>query len=84
MKYSACLLLSAVAALTLAGCQSVPTMVPKVDVADTSAVRPQPVAAPILNNGSIFQSGHYRPLFEDHRARLIGDSLNVQIVEKVS
>ena len=39
----------------------------------------QPVA-----NGSIFQTGQYRPLFEDHRARLIGDSLTVQIVEKVS
>ena len=83
MKHCASLLLSTFA-LALAGCQSVPTMVPKVDVADTSAVRPQPVAAPILSNGSIFQSGHYRPLFEDHRARLIGDSLNVQIVEKVS
>ena len=26
----------------------------------------------------------YRPLFEDHRARLVGDTLTVQIVEKVS
>jgi flagellar L-ring protein precursor FlgH len=24
----------------------------------------------------------YRPLFEDHRARLVGDTLTVQIVEK--
>ena len=35
-------------------------------------------------NGSIFQSASYRPLFEDHRARLVGDTLTVQIVEKVS
>src|SRR5262249_17432222 len=31
-----------------------------------------------------FQSEQYRPLFEDHRARLVGDSLTVQIVEKIS
>ena len=36
------------------------------------------------NNGAIFQAGQYRPLFEDHRARLVGDTLTVQIVEKVS
>jgi flagellar L-ring protein precursor FlgH len=42
------------------------------------------VAAPVVNNGSIFQAGQYRPLFEDHRARMVGDTLNVQIVEKVA
>ena len=36
------------------------------------------------NNGAIFQAVAYRPLFEDHRARLAGDTLTVQIVEKVS
>ena len=40
--------------------------------------------APPVSNGAIFQAGQYRPLFEDHRARLVGDSLTVQIVEKVS
>ena len=45
-----------------------------------------PVAqpAPMVNNGAIFQAAQYRPLFEDHRARLVGDTLTVQIVEKVS
>jgi flagellar L-ring protein precursor FlgH len=38
----------------------------------------------VVNNGAIFQSSHYRPLFEDHRARLVGDTLTVQIEEKVS
>jgi flagellar L-ring protein precursor FlgH len=33
---------------------------------------------------SIYQAASYRPLFEDHRARLVGDTLTVQIVEKVS
>ena len=38
----------------------------------------------MVNNGAIFQSSQYRPLFEDHRARLVGDTLTVQIVETVS
>jgi len=35
-------------------------------------------------NGAIFQSASYRPLFEDNRARLVGDTLTVQIIEKIS
>lgn len=57
---------------------------PVVDVAEPTSARPQPVAAPALNNGAIFQAVTYRPLFEDHRARLVGDTITVQIVEKVS
>lgn len=75
--------LFAAAALALAGCQTlVPP--PKVDVAQPTHALPQPVAAPVVNNGAIFQAGQYRPLFEDHRARLVGDTLTVQIVEKVT
>lgn len=73
----------AVAAFALAGCQSlIPP--PKVDVAQPTSALPQPVAAPVVNNGSIFQAAQYRPLFEDHRARLVGDTITVQIVEKVT
>ncbi len=69
------------AAAGLSGCF---TLYPRVDVAETLPV-PEPVAAvPVTGNGAIFQSGSYRPLFEDHRARLLGDTLVVQIVEKVS
>ena len=75
------LLLAAV--LLLAGCEALNPR-PSVDVAEPTAVVPQPVVRPVLNNGAIFQGGNYRPLFEDHRARLIGDTLTVQIVEKVS
>lgn len=57
---------------------------PKVDLAQTMYVRPQPIEAPVVNNGAIFQAQQYRPLFEDHRARLVGDALTVRIVEKVS
>jgi flagellar L-ring protein precursor FlgH len=73
----------AAAAFVLAGCQSlVPP--PKVDVSQPTSALPQPVAAPVVNNGAIFQATQYRPLFEDHRARLVGDTITVQIVEKVT
>jgi len=67
----------------LAAC-STPYPLPKVDVAEPTRARPEPVVAPAVSNGSIFQAGQYRPLFEDHRARLVGDTLTVQIVEKVT
>lgn len=48
----------------------------------------QPVAAPapamVGVTGSLYQAATYRPLFEDHRARMVGDTLTVQIVEKVN
>ena len=57
---------------------------PRVEVAETLPVPEAVAAVPTAGNGAIFQAGSYRPLFEDHRARLVGDSLVVQIVEKVS
>lgn len=57
---------------------------PKVDVAEVTYAAPVAIAVPVVSNGAIFQANQYRPLFEDHRARLVGDSLTVQIVEKVS
>lgn len=65
----------------LQGCS---TIFPRVEVADTEPPRPVAAPAPVAGNGSIFQAGQYRPLFEDHRARLVGDTLTVQIVEKVT
>jgi flagellar L-ring protein precursor FlgH len=73
--------------LPLAGClASVQNYLhPRVDMIDT---KPQAIVAaappPPVATGSIFNSVTYRPLFEDHRARLVGDTLTVQIVEKVS
>jgi flagellar L-ring protein precursor FlgH len=66
----------------LAGCANLGA--PKVDVAEPTTALPQPQPAPVVSNGSIFQAAQYRPLFEDHRARLVGDTITVQIVEKVS
>ena len=70
-------------ALVLAGCEMLNPR-PPVDIREPTSAKPQAQAAPVVNNGAIFQPTQYRPLFEDHRARLIGDTLTVQIVEKVS
>jgi flagellar L-ring protein FlgH len=71
------------ALLLLSGCSTLNAPA-KVDVAEPTAALPVPVQAPVVNNGAIFQPTQYRPLFEDHRARLVGDTITVQIVEKVS
>jgi flagellar L-ring protein FlgH len=73
-------LLIALAALGLTGCETLyPT--PRVDVVGSPTTRlPQ---APVAN-GSIYQATAYRPLFEDHRARLIGDTLTIVISERVN
>lgn len=80
-------------ALGLAGCQTLYPL-PQVDVvlptaalpAVVAAPPPVPVAAaePEPPNGAIFRASAYRPLFENHRARLVGDTLAVQITEKVA
>jgi flagellar L-ring protein FlgH len=76
------LALASLACLGLAGCETL-YPVPKVDVAGSPKARPIPPEAP-PSNGAIFQTNQYRPLFEDHRARLVGDTLTVQIGEKVA
>ncbi|MGL6109897.1 MAG: flagellar basal body L-ring protein FlgH [Rubrivivax sp.] len=59
-------------------------MNPRVEVAEPTNVIPAALpAAPVSNNGAIFQAAMYRPLFEDYRARHRGDTLTVQIVEKI-
>jgi flagellar L-ring protein FlgH len=70
-----------VAATLLQGCV---WLGPRVQMADTTPVLPQAAPAPVANTGSIYNAASYRPLFEDHRARLVGDTLTVQIVEKVA
>jgi flagellar L-ring protein precursor FlgH len=67
----------------LAGCETLNSP-PPVDIAQPTSVRPPAPPMQTVNNGAIFQPSQYRPLFEDHRARLVGDTLTIQIVEKVS
>ncbi len=75
-------LLMPLPALLLAGCGLI---WPRVQVAHYEPpTLPQTPAAAQPANGSIYRAASYRPLFEDHRARHVGDTLLVQIVEKVS
>jgi flagellar L-ring protein precursor FlgH len=53
-------------------------------MADTQPLPPAPPPAAVPTTGAIFNAATYRPLFEDHRARLVGDTLTVQIVEKIN
>lgn len=73
-------------AAVLAGCGTVDAYrVPPVDVAAEPPVVAAPTTAVMPSaNGAIYQAAAYRPLFEDHRARLPGDTLTVTIVEKVN
>lgn len=73
----------AISMLTSA-CQQLPQKA-TVDFAEPRlavAAPPKPSARP--NAGSLFQSAAYRPAFEDRRARQVGDSVTIQIVENVT
>jgi flagellar L-ring protein precursor FlgH len=83
MKRACVRVLALCAGALLAACDTLNPR-PPVDVAAVTYARPELIVVPVASNGSIYQPGQYRPLFEDHRARLVGDSLTVQIVEKVS
>ncbi|MEP7281595.1 MAG: flagellar basal body L-ring protein FlgH [Rubrivivax sp.] len=66
----------------LGGCA---TLFPQAEVADTTPVEPRAVAdLPSAATGSIYQAASYRPLFEDHRARHVGDTLLIRIEERIS
>jgi len=78
--------LVALATLALAGCETMQQA--KVDFPDPALTRPvalapAPMAVPPAS-GSLYASTRYRPLFEDRRARLVGDSLTVQITENLN
>ncbi len=79
----ACAVICAAFFAALAGCEQLNPR-PPVDLASPIYAAPPPVVEPLVANGSIYQPAQYRPLFEDYRARLVGDSITVQIVEKIS
>ncbi len=47
-------------------------------------VRPPAPKAAVYSNGGIFAAGNYQPLFEDRRARNVGDTLIISINEKIN
>jgi flagellar L-ring protein precursor FlgH len=64
------------------GCSSM--LDPRVDMDPPPVVNLPAMAQPIANNGAIYQAASYRPLFEQHRARMVGDTLTISIAEKIS
>ena len=67
-------------ALALAGCSATPTTITQ----RPSSLRPA-LAEPVApTNGAIYQASAYRPMFEDRRARHIGDLLTISITEKTA
>ncbi|HJX57121.1 MAG TPA: flagellar basal body L-ring protein FlgH [Thiobacillus sp.] len=64
--------------LGLAGCGTTPTSI----VEQPTTVRPQVKPIQVASNGAIYQAATYRPLFEDRRARHVGDVLTIVINEK--
>lgn len=70
----------AVLATSLAACAVTPTTIVKAPL----TARPKPIETADATPGAIFQGNAYRPLFEDRRARLVGDILTINIAEKTS
>jgi flagellar L-ring protein precursor FlgH len=84
MKYLNESLFGLLLATLLAGCATPP---PATAIKQPFSVRPQPLAAAAANNGGIYQpeASQARPgtgLFEDRKARYVGDTLTVNLVEK--
>lgn len=69
-----------VAALAIAGCSTTPSSI----VQGPTSARPMLVQAAPSNDGAIYNANSYRPMFEDRRARHIGDLLTVNITERTS
>ncbi|MFO7189960.1 MAG: flagellar basal body L-ring protein FlgH [Pseudomonadota bacterium] len=57
---------------------------PHVEVLEPTTARPEVPQQPPVPTGSIYQAGTYRPLFEDRRARHVGDILVIQLNEKLN
>lgn len=64
----------------LAACSVTPTTI----VQGPLTARSRPPASSEGTPGAIFQNAAYRPLFEDRRARLVGDIITISIAEKTS
>lgn len=73
--------LSGMLLLLLAACSNVPST----NIQQPMTARPAEQAVVSSGNGAIFQAGqNERPLFEDRRARNVGDILTINIIETVS
>ncbi len=75
--------------LTAAGCSTL-SQVPDVDLAKAPEKLAYPQSQPgqltanVAATGSLYSAASYRPAFEDHRARLVGDTLLIRIQENLA
>ncbi|MDE2600378.1 MAG: flagellar basal body L-ring protein FlgH [Rhodocyclaceae bacterium] len=74
-------LLGLLSATMLSACV---TSAPSTMVHQPMTVRPEPRADVYATQGAIYNVGGSRPLFEDRRARYIGDTITINIVENTS
>lgn len=63
----------------LLGCESIPKRDPAFAPAAPSDLRTPP-----QTTGAIYQAGYDMRLFEDHRARRVGDTLTIRLVERTN
>ena len=66
--------------LLTAGCSTVPPT----NVHQPMTARPSPRFDMPNGNGAIYQAANSRPLFEDRRARYVGDTITVKITESTT
>lgn len=72
------LILLLIATASLAGCVGI---TPPTNVHQPMTARPEARPTGMASNGAIYQAGYARPLFEDRRARFIGDTITINLVE---
>lgn len=73
--------LAILAVLLLSGCASIYST-PPTAIHQPMSARPELRAQAVPATGSIFQSSQARPLFEDRRARNVGDIITINLVER--
>lgn len=77
---SACAGMTTVALAMLTGCSATPSSI----VTQPTSVRPMLAQAGTPTEGAIYNGATFRPMFEDRRARHIGDVLTLSIAEKTA
>lgn len=79
MRISTTIALLALAALS--GCSAIQST-PPTAVHQPMTARPEARAHVAPANGAIYQAAQVRPLFEDRRARNVGDTVTINLVER--
>lgn len=57
---------------------------PPTNVHQPMSARPAMRMEPVSGNGAIYQATYSRPLFEDRRARFVGDTITIKITERTT